>query len=185
MAKLIYSGITSLDGYVADDNGNFDWAEPDEEVHTFVNGLERRVRDLPLRPPHVRGDGLWGDRASPTPSSRPSCRTTQRYGRRPTRLSTSKTLETVSSAKARIDRHFDPDAVQQLKASEEGDISVGGPTSPPRRSGPGWSTNSTSSSRPSQSEGCSSPERARRSRSWLEQMAGRSQSTSVGREVLS
>jgi dihydrofolate reductase len=43
MAKLIYSAITSLDGYVADQDGNFDWAEPDEEVHTFVNDLERTV----------------------------------------------------------------------------------------------------------------------------------------------
>ncbi len=43
MAKLIYSAITSLDGYVADQDGNFDWAEPDEEVHTFVNDLERRA----------------------------------------------------------------------------------------------------------------------------------------------
>ena len=43
MAKLIYSAITSLDGYVADENGNFDWAAPDEEVHAFVNDLERPV----------------------------------------------------------------------------------------------------------------------------------------------
>jgi hypothetical protein len=43
MAKLIYPAITSLDGYVADEDGNFDWAEPDEEIHTFVNELERPV----------------------------------------------------------------------------------------------------------------------------------------------
>src|ERR1700719_3599422 len=43
MAKLIYSAITSLDGYVADEQGNFDWAEPDEEVHAFVNDLERPI----------------------------------------------------------------------------------------------------------------------------------------------
>ncbi|HEY5178452.1 MAG TPA: hypothetical protein VIJ07_01525 [Dermatophilaceae bacterium] len=43
MAKLIYSAITSLDGFVADQDGNFDWAEPDEEVHTFVNDLERPI----------------------------------------------------------------------------------------------------------------------------------------------
>jgi dihydrofolate reductase len=43
MAKLIYSAMTSLDGYVADEGGKFDWAEPDEEVHTFVNDLERPI----------------------------------------------------------------------------------------------------------------------------------------------
>ena len=43
MAKLIYSAITSLDGYIEDEDGNFDWAAPDEEVHAFVNDLERPV----------------------------------------------------------------------------------------------------------------------------------------------
>jgi dihydrofolate reductase len=43
MAKLIYSAIASLDGYVADEDGRFDWAEPDEEVHAFVNDLSRPV----------------------------------------------------------------------------------------------------------------------------------------------
>ncbi len=43
MAKLIYSAIMSLDGYIADEHGNFDWAEPDEEVHAFINNLERLV----------------------------------------------------------------------------------------------------------------------------------------------
>jgi dihydrofolate reductase len=43
MARLIYSAITSLDGFVADEDGNFDWAAPDDEVHAFVNDLERPV----------------------------------------------------------------------------------------------------------------------------------------------
>jgi dihydrofolate reductase len=72
MAKLIYSAIASLDGYVADERGNFDWAEPDEEVHSFINDLERGVAtylygrrlyevmtawetlDLADQPPHMR-----------------------------------------------------------------------------------------------------------------------------------
>jgi hypothetical protein len=62
MAKLIYAALTSLDGYVADESGNFDWAAPDEEVHRFVNELERGIGTPPLRPPHVRGHGLLGDR---------------------------------------------------------------------------------------------------------------------------
>ena len=62
MAKLIYSAITSLDGYIEDADGGFDWAAPDEEVHAFVNELERPVGNLPLRPPDVRNDGLLGER---------------------------------------------------------------------------------------------------------------------------
>ena len=61
MTKLIYSAITSLDGYVVDAHGNFDWAAPDEEVHAFVNDLERPDRHVPVRPPHVRDNGLLGD----------------------------------------------------------------------------------------------------------------------------
>ena len=63
MARLIYSAITSLDGYVADADGRFDWAVPDDEVHTFVNDLGAERRHLPLRASDVRGDGRLGDRA--------------------------------------------------------------------------------------------------------------------------
>ena len=58
MAKLIYAALTSLDGYVADEEGRFDWAEPDEEVHSFVNELERPIGTLSVRAPHVRGAAL-------------------------------------------------------------------------------------------------------------------------------
>ena len=59
MVKLIYSPIASLDGYVEDEQGKFDWAAPEDEVHAFVNELERH---RPLRPSYVRNDGLLGDR---------------------------------------------------------------------------------------------------------------------------
>ena len=85
MANLIYSTITSLDGYVADKDGNFDWAAPDQEVHAFVNDLERRV-----------GTYLYGRRMyevmryweTDSPTGRPSSRTSRRYGGRPTRSCT-------------------------------------------------------------------------------------------------
>ena len=71
MAKLIYSAIASLDGYIADEDGNFDWAAPDEEVHAFVNDLERPVGTYLYGRRHVRGDGRLGDRdRSPTSRAR-------------------------------------------------------------------------------------------------------------------
>jgi dihydrofolate reductase len=125
MAKLIYSAITSLDGYVADEDGDFDWAEPDEEVHTYVNDLERQVGtylygrrmyevlvawetvDLADQPPFIRDyAGIW---------------------RAADKIVYSPTLQAVSSAKTRIERDFDPEAVRQMKASAGRDLSVGGP----------------------------------------------------------
>jgi dihydrofolate reductase len=126
MAKLIYSAITSLDGYVADEEGNFDWAAPDEEVHRFVNDLERRV-----------GTYLYGRRmyevmvAWETMDTRadqpPVIEDFTKIWQAADKIVYSKTLETVSSARTRIEREFDPEAVRQLKASSERDITVGGP----------------------------------------------------------
>jgi dihydrofolate reductase len=126
MAKLIYSAITSLDGYVADEEGNFDWAAPDEEVHRFVNDLERRV-----------GTYLYGRRmyevmvAWETMDSRadqpPIIDDFTKIWQAADKIVYSKTLETVSSARTRIERDFDAEAVRQLKASSERDITVGGP----------------------------------------------------------
>jgi len=126
MAKLIYSAITSLDGYVADEDGRFDWAEPDEEVHTFVNDLERPV-----------GTYLYGRRmyevmvaweildtvADQPPFSREFARIWQAADK----VVYSKTLAAVSSARTRIERDFDPEAVRQMKAAAGRDLTVGGP----------------------------------------------------------
>jgi dihydrofolate reductase len=125
MAKLIYSAITSLDGYVADEDGNFDWAEPDEEMHTFVNELERPVgtylygrriyevmvawetMDLSEQPPFIRDYAeIW---------------------RAADKIVYSKSLETVSSASTRLERDFDPGSIRRMKALAGPDISVGGP----------------------------------------------------------
>src|SRR5205823_8914629 len=125
LVKLIYSAITSLDGYIEDAEGKFDWAEPDEEVHAFVNDLERPVgtylygrrmyetmvfwespHELTARPPFVQDfAGIW---------------------QRADKIVYSKTLQTVTSAKTRIEREFDPEAIRQLKAKAGADLSVGG-----------------------------------------------------------
>jgi dihydrofolate reductase len=126
MAKLIYSAITSLDGYIADEDGNFDWAAPDEEVHAFVNDLERPV-----------GTYLYGRRmyevmtywetAHTLPDQRPVEHDFAELWQAADKIVYSKTLETPSSARTRIERDFDPEAVRQLKASAGRDLTVGGP----------------------------------------------------------
>jgi hypothetical protein len=76
MAKLIYAAFTSLDGYVADETGNFDWAELDEEVHAFINSRERQIGTYLFGRKDVRDDGRLGDARcdSPSDSSRAGVR---------------------------------------------------------------------------------------------------------------
>jgi dihydrofolate reductase len=125
MAKLIYSAITSLDGYVADEEGNFDWAEPDEEVHTFINDLERTVgtRLLGRRLYEVMLD--WETIA--LASQPPFIQDFAEIWKAADKIVYSRTLDTPSGARTRIEREFDPEAVRQLKASAGRDLTVGGP----------------------------------------------------------
>ena len=125
MARLIYSAITSLDGYVADEHGGFDWAAPDEEVHAFVNDLERPV-----------GTYLYGRRmydvmtyweTASTAADEPAVtRDFARIWQAADKVVYSTTLEAVSSARTRIERAFDPEAVRRLKAAAVRDVTVGG-----------------------------------------------------------
>ena len=114
MAKLIYSAITSLDGYVADEDGNFDWAAPDEEVHRLRQRPRAADRHLPLRAPDVRGDGRLGDLHTAADQP-PVMRDFAAIWQAADKIVYSRTLETVSSARTRIERDFDPEAVRQLK----------------------------------------------------------------------
>jgi len=126
MAKLLYATISSLDGYVADENGKFDWAEPDEEVHAFVNDLERSA-----------GTHLYGRRlyevllAWETMDERPDQPQVildfAEIWQAADKIVYSRTLEAVSSARTRIEREFDPEAVRKLKATSEHDLLIGGP----------------------------------------------------------
>jgi dihydrofolate reductase len=126
MANLIYSAITSLDGYVADEGGNFDWAAPDEEVHAFVNDLERPI-----------GTYLYGRRmyevmtywetAQAVAGQPPSAMDYAVIWQAADKVVYSTTLVTASTAKTRIERDFDPEEVRDMKASAERDLSVGGP----------------------------------------------------------
>ncbi len=126
MAKLIYSAITSLDGYVADEDGSFDWAAPDEEVHTFVNELERPVGTY-LYGRRMYEVMVYWETAHTLADQPPFMQDFAEIWRAADKIVYSKTLETVSSARTRIERDFDPQVVRQMKARAERDITVGGP----------------------------------------------------------
>ena len=125
MAKLIYSAIASLDGYVEDEAGNFDWAAPDGEVHAFVNDLQRPM-----------GTYLYGRRmyetmvyweTVSTGTDQPAVsRDFAEIWRAAEKVVYSRNLETVSSARTRIERDLDPDVVRRLKETSKADITIGG-----------------------------------------------------------
>jgi dihydrofolate reductase len=125
MAKLIYAAIASLDGYVADADGRFDWAAPSDEVHAFVNDLERPI-----------GTQLYGRRMYDVmvvwetidvgPDQAPPIRDFAQIWRGADKVVFSKTLAEASSTRTRIERDFDADAIRRMKAAAERDISIGG-----------------------------------------------------------
>jgi dihydrofolate reductase len=126
VTKLIYSAIASLDGYVADENGNFDWVAPDEEVHAFVNDLERMVGTY-LYGRRMYEVMVYWETTQAVADRHPVEVDYARIWRSADKVVYSKTLETVSSAKTRIERDFDAETVRRMKAQAERDISVGGP----------------------------------------------------------
>jgi dihydrofolate reductase len=123
MAKLIYSVITSLDGFVADESGNFDWAAPDEEVHGFVDDLERQVGTY-LYGRRMYQTMVYWDTAEALP---PVEQDYAEIWQAADKIVYSRTLQTVSSARTRVEPEFSANAVSQLKAAARQDISVGGP----------------------------------------------------------
>ena len=126
MGRLIYSAIASLDGYVTDAGGGFEWAAPDAEVHAFVNDLERPV-----------GTHLYGRRMYETMAvwetldvaAEPDViRDFAEIWRAADKVVYSRTLTGVSTPRTRLERELVPDAVRRMKAGTERDLSLGGPT---------------------------------------------------------
>ena len=125
MAKLIYSAVTSLDGYVADEDGSFDWSVPDEEVHAAVNVLMRTV-----------GTQLYGRRLYEVMLAWETLDLSDEPGvtkdfaaiwRNSDKIVYSTTLQAVACERTRIERSFEPTAIARLKASADRDLLVGGP----------------------------------------------------------
>jgi dihydrofolate reductase len=125
MARLIYSAIASLDGYIEDEQGTFGWAEPDQDVHAFLNERERPI-----------GTYLYGRRMYETmvswetvptgPDQAAPGRDYAQIWRAADKIVYSRTLQEPASARTRIERDFEPAAIRALKESAASDISVGG-----------------------------------------------------------
>jgi dihydrofolate reductase len=126
MAKLIFSAITSLDLYIEDAGGSFDWSAPDDEVHAFINDLERPI-----------GTYLCGRRlyevmtyweTVPTGPEQPEVgRDFAELWQAADKVVYSRTLDEVTSARTRIERDLDLGALRHMKATAERDLSIGGP----------------------------------------------------------
>ena len=121
---LVYSAITSLDGYTTDPEGNFDWGAPDEEVLAFLNDLERPIGTylygrLMYEVMHYWESVNLADQSAAA----------QDFGgiwRSADKIVYSTTLPEATTARTRIERSFDLDAVRALK--QQGEVSIGGPT---------------------------------------------------------
>ena len=123
MARLIYSAITSLDGYVADEDGSFDWAEPDEEVHAFVNELERPIGTYLYGRRLYEVMAVW-ETAHALPDRKPVTMEFAELWQAADKVVYSRTLKAVATARTRLERDFDPEAVRQLKVKAERDLTV-------------------------------------------------------------
>jgi dihydrofolate reductase len=126
MAHLIYSAISSLDGYIEDMDGNFDWAAPDEQVHGFINNLERSAGT------HIYGRRMYEtlmvwetdpNLAADSPLTRDFAELWQAANK----IVYSRTLQTVSTRRTKLERTFDPEAIRLLKEAVEHDILIAGP----------------------------------------------------------
>jgi dihydrofolate reductase len=125
MAKLIYSAIASLDGYIEDADGRFDWAAPSDEVHVFVNELERAVGTY-LYGRRMYETMLFWEKPPELAEQPPTVQEFARLWQTADKVVYSKTLQTATSARTRIERDFDPDAVRESKATAARDLTVGG-----------------------------------------------------------
>ena len=125
MGKLIYSAITSLDGFVEDEDGQFDWAAPDEEVHAFVNDLERPIGTY-LYGRRMYETMVFWETAATGDDQSAIFRDYTEIWRGAEKVVFSRTLETASSARTRIEATFDTEMIRRMKGSARSDLTIGG-----------------------------------------------------------
>jgi dihydrofolate reductase len=126
VGTLTYTAITSLDGYIEDEDGRFDWAEPDAEVHAFANDLERSIGT------HLYGRRMYETMAVwQTIGDEPGVHEVEAefagVWRALDKVVYSHTLESVWTPRTTLEREFDPEAVRRMKETAEGDLSISGP----------------------------------------------------------
>jgi dihydrofolate reductase len=126
MAKLIHSAICSLDGYVADAEGDFSWARPDDELHSFVNDLERPIGTYLYGRRMYETMVFWETAEVPPDQCDPASEYVDIW-QAAEKVVFSRTLDEVSSKKTRLEREFDPEAIRRRVTEAESDISIGGP----------------------------------------------------------
>ncbi|KRC61475.1 deaminase [Agromyces sp. Root81] len=127
MAELSCTGITSLDGYVNDASGGFDWSAPDAEVHAFINDLEREIGTYLFGRRMYEVMRVW-EELGDDPSTSPIERDYAAIWRGADKIVYSTTLAEVSTPRTRLERTFDVDAVRRMKSEASRDLSIAGPT---------------------------------------------------------
>ena len=126
MAELVYAAIGSLDGFVVDRDGSFEWAAPDEEVHTAVNDLERDTGTHLLGRRMYEVLAVW-DSPEMLADESPAIRDYAAVWQAKDKVVYSRTLTGVGTARTRLEREFDPDAVRAMKDAADRDLTIGGP----------------------------------------------------------
>jgi dihydrofolate reductase len=126
MAKLIFVANTSLDGYTEDKDGKFDWTEPSDEYFRFITNIVRTTRTHLYGRRMYEAMRVWETDPNLAAES-PLRRDFAEIWQAANKIVYSRTLETTSTRKTRLERTFDPEAIRQLKATSEHDILIGGP----------------------------------------------------------
>jgi len=132
MGKLIYLITTSLDGYVADKNGSFNWAKPTEEVHSFVNDTLRNVGTVLMGSKLYETMKVWDEIPTegvggPMDGPSPAMNDYSKIWKAANKIVYSTSLSEVSIANTKIERSFDPEAVKKMVAESDKDVDIGGP----------------------------------------------------------
>jgi dihydrofolate reductase len=127
MAKLIYFTPTSLDGYIADEAGDYDWAAPDEEAFAFINDVMRPIGTYLYGRKMYQTMAVW-ETPDVIPGRTPAILDFAKIWQAADKIVYSESLETVSTRKTRLEREFDPQVVRGLKSELHHDVAVGGPT---------------------------------------------------------